>query len=78
MYVQWHDNKIYEAYYRGKAPARKYSVQLQTNDSDWETSFVLNENANVVEVEQDEIFTINEPLPEEVRIALIKRKSECL
>lgn len=79
--MQWHDNKTYEAYYRGKAPARKYSVKLQKNFFNCEsTSFEFNKDveSEVVEVDQNEIFSINEPLPEEIRMALMKHKSESL
>jgi hypothetical protein len=29
VYVEWQDGQIYEAYYRGKAPVKKFNVEIE-------------------------------------------------
>ncbi|KAI1720109.1 jmjC domain, hydroxylase domain-containing protein [Ditylenchus destructor] len=58
------------AYYRGKAPVKKYTVELDTilsDDSD--------PKKNIVEITEDNVYQQGEPLPEDVRLALLKRPS---
>ncbi|KAI1727721.1 jmjN domain-containing protein [Ditylenchus destructor] len=70
VYVTWNDGKLYEAYYRGKAPVKKYTIQLDSI-----LSVDSNPEKNIVEITEDDVYQQGELLPEDIRLALLKRPS---
>uniref|UniRef100_A0A915EWL1 [Histone H3]-trimethyl-L-lysine(9) demethylase n=1 Tax=Ditylenchus dipsaci TaxID=166011 RepID=A0A915EWL1_9BILA len=71
VYVEWQDGKMYEAYFRGKAPVKKFAVEIDSMYANGSSK----DQKEVVEVTQDNVFRLDEALPEEIRLALLKRTS---
>jgi hypothetical protein len=67
VYIKWHDGLVYQAYYRNKVPVKRYRVEIEPSKTC---------PRRFVEASPDNIYRSDEPLPEEIRKALLKRYSD--